>query len=153
LRRQHPPTFFPDAYSSGGPGVGVAFHCVIHPARHGAQRIAVQVGGALKDGKLVTKSQKCVRHRISVRDRNFRWQSFESIWGLREEEKLSYLGTAARTARHAHRNFLRTRVFKQTGRRWQMLKKSLLAVFGLALALAFVTPPKANAGVAIGVTI
>jgi len=34
-----------------------------------------------------------------------------------------------------------------------MLKKSLLAVFGLAMALAFVTPPKAHAGVAIGVTV
>jgi hypothetical protein len=34
-----------------------------------------------------------------------------------------------------------------------MLKKSFLAVFGLLLALAFVNPPKAHAGVAIGVTI
>lgn len=34
-----------------------------------------------------------------------------------------------------------------------MLKKSFLAVFGLALALAFVNPPKAHAGVAVGVTI
>jgi hypothetical protein len=34
-----------------------------------------------------------------------------------------------------------------------MLKKSLFAVFGLVLALAFVTPPKAHAGVAIGVTV
>lgn len=34
-----------------------------------------------------------------------------------------------------------------------MLKKSLLAVMGLAMALVFVNPPKANAGVAIGVTV
>jgi hypothetical protein len=34
-----------------------------------------------------------------------------------------------------------------------MLRKSLFAVFGLLLALAFVNPPKANAGVAIGVTV
>jgi hypothetical protein len=34
-----------------------------------------------------------------------------------------------------------------------MLKKSLLAVFGLAMALVFVNPPKAHAGVAIGVTV
>jgi hypothetical protein len=34
-----------------------------------------------------------------------------------------------------------------------MLKKSLLAVFGLALALAFASPEKAHAGVAIGVTV
>jgi hypothetical protein len=34
-----------------------------------------------------------------------------------------------------------------------MSKKSFLAVFGLLLALAFVNPPKAHAGVAIGVTI
>ena len=34
-----------------------------------------------------------------------------------------------------------------------MLKKSVLAVFGLLLALAFVNPPKAHAEVAIGVTI
>jgi hypothetical protein len=34
-----------------------------------------------------------------------------------------------------------------------MLKKSFLAVFGLALALAFANPPKAHAGVAVGVTI
>ena len=34
-----------------------------------------------------------------------------------------------------------------------MLKKSFLAVFGLLLALAFVSPPKARAEVAIGVTI
>jgi hypothetical protein len=34
-----------------------------------------------------------------------------------------------------------------------MLRKSLFAVFGLLLALAFVNPPKAHAGVAIGVTI
>ena len=34
-----------------------------------------------------------------------------------------------------------------------MLKKTLLAVFGLAMALVFVNPPKAHAGVAIGVTV
>lgn len=34
-----------------------------------------------------------------------------------------------------------------------MLKKSLFAVFGLVMALAFVTPEKAHAGVAIGVTV
>ena len=34
-----------------------------------------------------------------------------------------------------------------------MFKKSLFAVFGLALALAFATPEKAHAGVAIGVTV
>jgi len=34
-----------------------------------------------------------------------------------------------------------------------MFKKSLLAVFGLALALAFASPEKAHAGVAIGVTV
>ena len=34
-----------------------------------------------------------------------------------------------------------------------MLKNSFLAVFGLLLALAFMTPPKADAQVAIGVTI
>jgi hypothetical protein len=34
-----------------------------------------------------------------------------------------------------------------------MFKKSLFAVFGLALALAFATPEKAHAGVAIGVTL
>jgi hypothetical protein len=34
-----------------------------------------------------------------------------------------------------------------------MVKKSLFAVFGLALALAFATPEKAHAGVAIGVTV
>ena len=34
-----------------------------------------------------------------------------------------------------------------------MFKKSVLAVFGLALALAFATPEKAHAGVAIGVTV
>ena len=34
-----------------------------------------------------------------------------------------------------------------------MLKKSFLAVFGLLLALACVNPPKAHAGVAIGVAI
>jgi hypothetical protein len=34
-----------------------------------------------------------------------------------------------------------------------MFRKSLLAVFGLVLALAFVTPEKAHAGVAFGVTI
>lgn len=34
-----------------------------------------------------------------------------------------------------------------------MFKKSFLAVFGLALALAFVSPSKAHAGVAVGVTI
>lgn len=34
-----------------------------------------------------------------------------------------------------------------------MLKKSVLAVMGLAMALVFVNPPKANAGVAIGVTV
>jgi hypothetical protein len=34
-----------------------------------------------------------------------------------------------------------------------MLKKTLFAVFGLAMALAFVTPEKAHAGVAIGVTV
>jgi hypothetical protein len=34
-----------------------------------------------------------------------------------------------------------------------MLKKSFLAVFGVLLALAFVNPPKAHAGVAIGVAI
>lgn len=34
-----------------------------------------------------------------------------------------------------------------------MFKKSLFAVFGLAVALAFATPEKAHAGVAIGVTV
>ena len=34
-----------------------------------------------------------------------------------------------------------------------MLKKSFLAVFGLLLAMAFVSPSKASAEVAIGVTI
>jgi len=34
-----------------------------------------------------------------------------------------------------------------------MLKKTLLAVFGLVMVLAFVTPEKAHAGVAIGVTV
>jgi hypothetical protein len=34
-----------------------------------------------------------------------------------------------------------------------MLKKSLFAVFGLAVALGFANPPKAHAGVAIGVTV
>lgn len=34
-----------------------------------------------------------------------------------------------------------------------MFKKSLFAVFGLALALAFASPEKAHAGVAIGVTV
>jgi hypothetical protein len=34
-----------------------------------------------------------------------------------------------------------------------MLKKTLFAVFGLAMVLAFVTPEKAHAGVAIGVTV
>ena|ERR1700756_1736164 len=34
-----------------------------------------------------------------------------------------------------------------------MFKKSLFAGFGLLVALAFVNPPKAHAGVAIGVTI
>jgi hypothetical protein len=34
-----------------------------------------------------------------------------------------------------------------------MLKKSLFAVFGLAMALLFANPPKAHAGVAIGVTV
>ena len=34
-----------------------------------------------------------------------------------------------------------------------MFKKSLFAVFGLALALAFASPQKAHAGVAIGVTV
>ena len=34
-----------------------------------------------------------------------------------------------------------------------MLKKSLFAVFGLAVALAFANPPKAHAGVVIGVTV
>jgi hypothetical protein len=34
-----------------------------------------------------------------------------------------------------------------------MLKRSLLAVFGLTMALVFVNPPKAHAGVAIGVTV
>jgi hypothetical protein len=34
-----------------------------------------------------------------------------------------------------------------------MLKKSFFAVFGLLLALAFVNPPKAHAGVAIGVAV
>jgi hypothetical protein len=34
-----------------------------------------------------------------------------------------------------------------------MLKKSLFAVFGLVMVLAFVTPEKAHAGVAIGVTV
>jgi hypothetical protein len=34
-----------------------------------------------------------------------------------------------------------------------MFKKSLFAGFGLALALAFATPEKAHAGVAIGVTV
>jgi hypothetical protein len=34
-----------------------------------------------------------------------------------------------------------------------MFKKSLFAVFGLALALAFITPEKAHAGVVFGVTV
>lgn len=34
-----------------------------------------------------------------------------------------------------------------------MLKKALFAVFGMVLALAMVTPEKAQAGVAIGVTV
>lgn len=34
-----------------------------------------------------------------------------------------------------------------------MLKKTLFAVFGLAMALALATPEKAHAGVAIGVTV
>ena len=34
-----------------------------------------------------------------------------------------------------------------------MLKKTLFAVFGLAMVLAFATPEKAHAGVAIGVTV
>jgi hypothetical protein len=34
-----------------------------------------------------------------------------------------------------------------------MLKKGLFVVFGLVMALAFVNPPKAHAGVAIGVTV
>jgi hypothetical protein len=34
-----------------------------------------------------------------------------------------------------------------------MFKKSLFVVFGLALALAFASPEKAHAGVAIGVTV
>ena len=34
-----------------------------------------------------------------------------------------------------------------------MFKKTLFAVFGLAMALAFATPEKAHAGVAIGVTV
>ena len=34
-----------------------------------------------------------------------------------------------------------------------MLKKALFAVFGMALAVAMVTPEKAQAGVAIGVTV
>jgi hypothetical protein len=34
-----------------------------------------------------------------------------------------------------------------------MLKRSLLAVMGLVMALAFVNPPKAHAGVVIGVTV
>jgi hypothetical protein len=34
-----------------------------------------------------------------------------------------------------------------------MLKKTLFAVFGLAVALAFATPEKAHAGVVIGVTV
>jgi hypothetical protein len=34
-----------------------------------------------------------------------------------------------------------------------MFKKTLFAVFGLAMALAFASPEKAHAGVAIGVTV
>jgi hypothetical protein len=34
-----------------------------------------------------------------------------------------------------------------------MVKKNLFAAFGLAIALAFVTPPKAHAQVSFGVTI
>src|SRR5579864_9583059 len=49
--------------------------------------------------------------------------------------------------------FLHPRGSFHQGRRWQMFKKSLFAVFGLALALAFATPEKAHAGVAIGVTV
>jgi hypothetical protein len=45
--------------------------------------------------------------------------------------------------------FFRVQVSKDGG--GKMLKKSLLAVFGLAMALAFATPEKAQAEVAIGV--
>jgi hypothetical protein len=34
---------------------------------------------------------------------------------------------------------------------WEMLKKSLIALFALVFAMALVTPPKANAAVVVGV--
>ena len=51
------------------------------------------------------------------------------------------------------RLFSLRRVYDYQGSEVLMFKKSLFAVFGLAMALAFVTPERAHAGVAIGVTV
>jgi hypothetical protein len=50
-----------------------------------------------------------------------------------------------------HNFSLRTGFYFMSMEAWKMLKKTVLALFGLVLAMALITPPKANAEVVIGV--
>src|SRR3989442_6114170 len=64
--RHVPPAFFPGAYATRGPGVGVFTYAVVDAARHRAQRVADHVGGAGEDGKLLAPLQQLI-HRYILR--------------------------------------------------------------------------------------
>ena len=62
LGGQHPPSLFPCPHTACGPDIRVAFHGVVNAQRHGAQRIADQIGAAFQDGKLRAIAEKVVGH-------------------------------------------------------------------------------------------
>src|SRR4029077_2679901 len=64
---EHPPTLFPGTHAARRPGFGVAFHRIVDAARHGTERVADQIVGALEDGEFGAVAEERVGHGNSVR--------------------------------------------------------------------------------------
>src|SRR5256885_2260014 len=55
-----PPALFPSAHAAAGPRISIGMHFVVNAARHGSERIADEIGGAVKDGKFAAPFEKLI---------------------------------------------------------------------------------------------
>ena len=59
-----PPALFPGAHAALGPAIRIGLHALVYAARHGTERIANHVGGALENRKLRAPLEKLVHEVI-----------------------------------------------------------------------------------------